>query len=247
MQTLFYATLAILATSLVSLVGVFTLPIKEKQLKSLLLYLVSLSTGGLFGGAFFHLIPESIENNGYGVDTSFLLLFGIFVFFTIEKFIHWRHCHIPTTEEHPHPYAYMNLIGDLVHNFTDGLLIGGSFLVNPGLGLSTTLAVILHEIPQEIGDFGVLIHGGFSKKKALFTNLVISLSAFIGMLVSLGLGVRIENYSYYLLPFTAGGFIYIASSDLIPQLHKETCLANSIKQIGIMCAGIGLMYAFTLI
>jgi zinc and cadmium transporter len=146
---------------------------------------------------------------------------GIIASFIAEKFLQWRHCHIPTSKEHPHSFAYMNLFGDAVHNFIDGLIIGGSYLASVPLGIATTLAVVFHEIPQEIGDFGVLIYGGFSKSKAIFFNFATALTAIFGTIVALSLGFLMQGSAAFLVPFAAGNFIYIAGSDLIPELHKE--------------------------
>ncbi len=207
--------------SLLSTVGILTFTLKERDLKRIILYLVSFSAGGLFGDAFIHLIPEAVEKNGFGIDASISILLGIVTSFIIEKFFQWRHCHILTSEEHPHSFAYMNLFGDSVHNFLDGLIIGGSYLVSAQLGIATTMAVIFHEIPQEIGDFGVLLYGGFKKKKALLYNFLTALTALGGTITALSLGSIINNLTAYLIPFAAGNFIYIAGSDLIPELRKE--------------------------
>ena len=208
-----YSLVSVVIVSLISVIGILTFLMSHKRLKSLLLYLVSFSAGGLFGDAFIHLIPEAAEEVGFGLSVSLCILFGLVSSFIIEKFIHWRHCHIPTSEEHPHPFAYMNLFGDAVHNFVDGLLIAGSYLASLPVGIATTLAVIFHEIPQEIGDFGVLVYGGFSRSRALLFNFLSAITAIIGALVFLGLSPYLENYAIYLLPFAAGEFIYIAGSD----------------------------------
>jgi len=226
-----YSLVSVIIVSLISIVGILTFLLSHKRLRSLLLYMVSFSVGGLFGDAFIHLIPEAVEEVGFGFSVSLCILFGLVSSFIIEKFIHWRHCHIPTSEEHPHPFAYMNLLGDAVHNFIDGLLIAGSYLASLPVGIATTLAVIFHEIPQEIGDFGVLIYGGFSRSKALLFNFLSALTAIIGALVFLSLSPYIENYAIYLLPFAAGEFIYIAGSDLVPELHKETNPSKSILEL----------------
>lgn len=171
------------------------------------------------------------------------VLGGIMFFFVIEKFIHWQHCHMPITEHHAHPFAYTNLIGDGFHNFIDGLIIAASYLVSVPVGLATTLAVIFHEIPQEIGDFGVLLHGGFSKGKALFVNFLSALLAIAGGVVGLLLNSRVENISLILLPLAAGGFIYIAGADLIPELHKEVGAKKAALQFIAVLAGILVMAA----
>src|SRR3989338_337114 len=235
-----YSLISVVIVSLISLIGVWTLSIKTERLKIILIYLLAFSAGALFGDAFIHIFPE-IGKNGFSIYSSLFVLSGIGLFFVIEKFIHWQHCHMPITEEHAHPFAYMNLIGDGLHNFIDGSIIAASFLVNIPLGVATTLAVILHEIPQEIGDFGVLLHGGFSKGKALWLNFLTALTAIIGAVITLIVGRSVENVSSFLLPIAAGGFIYIAGSDLIPELHKETEVKRSFMQLIAFLLGIGVM------
>src|SRR3989338_4747764 len=184
--------------------------------------MVSFSAGALFGDVFFHLLPEVVETNGFTLQIALFLLLGILLSFLLEKVINWRHCHIhPKSKDHIHPFAIMNLFGDAVHNFIDGLIIGASYLVSFPIGFATTLAVIFHEIPQEIGDFGILIHGGLSAKKALMLNLLSALTACLGAGIVLLLGSASQDYTIYLLPVTAGGFLYIAGSDLIPELHEH--------------------------
>jgi len=236
-----YSLISVFLVSLLSFVGVLFLAIKEEKLKKLLLFLVSFAAGGLLGGAFLHLLPEAVEETGFSLEVSLAILAGLLVFFVLEKFISWRHCHIPTSKEHPHPLAFMNLVGDGLHNLTDGVVIAASFLTNPTLGIATTLAVIFHEIPQEIGDFGVLIHGGFTRKKALLFNFISALMAIGGAILTLFLGTKFTGFIQLLIPFTAGGFIYIAGSDLIPELHKETNLAKSLVQMLGLILGIGIM------
>lgn len=204
--------------SLISLVGVFTLSLKDKILDEILLLLVGFSAGTLAGGAFLHLLPESLEKLPGG-ETFVYALVGFTVFFLMERILYWRHCH----EGHcdVHAFSYLNLFGDGLHNFIDGLVIAGSFLGGIPLGIATTVAVVTHEIPQEIGDFAVLIYGGFSKGRALFYNLLSGLTAVAGGVIGYFLATTIAGFSAALLPLTAGGFIYIAASDLIPELHKE--------------------------
>jgi zinc and cadmium transporter len=212
---------SVIIISAISLTGVLVLWLKDQQLKKILLYLVSFSVGGLFGDAFIHLIPEAVEESGFGTSISLLILIGILFSFVVEKFLQWRHCHIPTSSEHPHSFAYMNLFGDAVHNLIDGLIVGGSYLASISVGISTTLAIIFHEIPQELGDFGVLIHGGFKKKKAVWFNFLTALTAILGAVIALILGATLEGFIPLLIPFAAGNFIYIAGSDLIPELRKD--------------------------
>ncbi|MGB9842560.1 MAG: ZIP family metal transporter [Candidatus Bathyarchaeales archaeon] len=215
--------LSVLIISLISLVGALTLMLNDKHLAKILLYLVSFAAGSLFGDAFIHLIPEAIENISPAILASILIIFGILVSFTVERLLQWRHCHIPTSNEHPHPFAYMNLFGDAVHNLIDGMIIAGSYLVSIPIGVASTLAVLFHEIPQEIGDFGVLIYGGFSKKRAIWLNLLTATAAIAGAIIAIVLSSVLESFIPLLIPFAAGNFIYIAGSDLIPELRKDAC------------------------
>ena len=234
--------------SAISLVGVLFLWLKNQKLSKILLYLVSFSVGGLFGDAFIHLVPETIEEIGFGTSASLLILFGILSSFMVEKFLQWRHCHIPTSSEHPHSFAYMNLFGDAVHNLIDGLIVGGSYLASIPIGISTTLAVIFHEIPQEIGDFGVLIHGGFNKTKALRFNFLTALTAVLGAVIALVLGSTLEGFAPFLIPFAAGNFIYIAGSDLIPELRKdEPNLKKAVLQVMSITFGFAIMLLLVLL
>lgn len=233
--------------SLISLAGVFTLFIKAERLKNILLFMVSFSVGALFGDAFIHLLPESFERLGKNLTTSLYIISGVLIFFVLEKFICWRHCHIPTSREHPHPVVFMNLIGDGLHNLFDGMVIAASYLVSTTIGITTTLAVILHEIPQEIGDFGILLHGGLTQRKALFFNFLCGTVSILGALIFLALGPRLGNYSFILLPITAGGFIYMAGSDLIPELHKEVKLSKSLIQFISIVTGIAIMAILTVL
>ena len=241
MNPWFFSFISVFLVSLLSFTGVLFLALQAEKLKKILLFLVSFSAGGLLGDAFLHLLPEAVETMGFNLEVSLAVLAGLLVFFVLEKFIAWRHCHIPTSREHPHPLALMNLVGDGFHNFMDGMVIAASFLVGLPLGIATTLAVIFHEIPQEIGDFGVLLHGGFSKKKALFFNFLSASTAFAGVFFTFLLGVKFIHLTRLLIPFTAGGFLYIAGSDLIPELHKETQLAKSLWQMLGLILGIGVM------
>ncbi len=236
----FYTLTSVFIVSLISFVGVFTLGISSVRLKKILIYLLAFSAGALFGDAFLHIIPE-LGKEGFTISSSAWILSGFLLFFVIEKFVHWQHCHMPITEKHVHPFAYINLVGDGFHNFLDGLIIAGSYIVSVPIGVATTLAVIFHEIPQEIGDFGVLLHGGFSKGKVLFLNFVSALFAVVGALIGLILSSRVESISGILLPIAAGGFIYIAGADLIPELHKETGVRKAFLQLLCLLIGVGVM------
>ena len=240
----FYGLTSVVFVSLISLLGVLAFWLQRESSKNALLYLVSFSAGGLFGDTFIHLIPEAVSESGFGTHVSMYILLGIIISFIIEKLLQWRHCHIPTSEEHPHSFAYMNLLGDGVHNFIDGLIIGGSYLVSIPVGIATTVAVTLHEIPQEIGDFGVLVYGGFSKSRAILFNLATALTAILGTLVALSLGGLAQNFTPFIIPFAAGNFIYIAGSDLIPELRREEPgLGKSILQIVAFTLGVLMLFS----
>jgi zinc and cadmium transporter len=175
------------------------------------------------------------------------VLAGIFAFFVLEKFLRWRHQHNGQQAPGIDPVGPMNLIADGLHNFIDGVAIGASYLVNPAVGVATTLAVLLHEVPQEIGDFGILIHAGFTKSRALFFNFLSACSAVLGALIVLIPGIEQADLAVGILPFTAGMFIYIAGSDLMPDLQKEQAPAKSLLQLIAMAGGVGLMLLLLLL
>ncbi len=238
-----YALTSVFIVSLVSLVGVFTLSFGTKRLKKWLLLFVSFSAGTLLGDAFIHLLPEIVEEAGFELKVSFGVLAGMLVWFLIEKFIHWHHCHHVHDEEedHIHPFAILNLVGDFLHNILDGMIIAASFIVSVPVGIATTIAVFLHEIPQEMSDLGVLLHGGFSKGKALFMNFLSGLGAILGAVFALFVAGQIEGAELLFVPFAAGSFIYIATADLIPELHKEVRVNESIKHLVALLLGIVVM------
>lgn len=243
-MVLFYILISVIIVSLIAFIGIFFLAMKQKFIDKLLLHLVAFASGALLGGAFLHLIPESLE--GCGIEDAFLyVLIGFFLFFLIEKFLYWRHCH--KGECDIHAFTYLNLIGDGVHNFIDGLIIAAAYLVNIPLGISTTFAIIIHEVPQEIGDFGVLVYGGFTKWKALFYNFLSALAAVIGAVVGFFFINTIEGLSPFLLSFAAGGFIYIAATDLIPELHKKKEARDAAVQALLLFIGIAFMYALKML
>src|SRR3989344_1722071 len=243
-----YALESVFLLSLISLIGIAALSIKSKRLQKFLIYVISFSAGALLGDAFIHLIPEISKPAGLTIQISVYILAGIILFFILEKILHWQHCHEPETKSHIHPFAYINLVGDAFHNFLDGIIIAASYLISVPVGLATTIAVVFHEIPQEIGDFSILIHGGFSKSKALALNFLSALAAILGAILTLWLGSTITNLEIILTAIAAGGFIYIASSDLIPELHKHsTKLSLSLLQLIAFILGILVMAALLLL
>lgn len=238
-MVLFWIILATVAVSLVALVGIFALWFSKQFLDKILIVLVGFSGGALLSGAFFHLLAESLETTETVTAFSFVFA-GFILFFLIERLLHWHHCHEGVCKTHP--VTYLILIGDGIHNFIDGLVIAASFLVGIEFGAITTLVIIGHEVPQEIGDFGVLVYGGFSRLKALAFNLLSQATAIIGGILGFFLALQAE-FSVLLLPFAAGGFIYIATSDLIPELHKESNMKKSIVSFVFFLLGIVFLFA----
>ncbi|MDP3041459.1 MAG: ZIP family metal transporter [Candidatus Omnitrophota bacterium] len=238
-MVLFWILASTFLVSLISLVGILTLAIKDNLLQKALFCLIGFSAGALIGSAFLHILPECLENNKSTTVFSYLIL-GIIIFFIMERFLHWRHCHEEGACK-THAFTYLTLVGDGFHNFIDGMVIAASFMVSFQLGLVTTLAIILHEIPQELSDFAILVYGGFTKKKALLFNFASALMAMIGALAGYFINDYIQGFSNFILPLTAGGFIYIATSDLIPELHKENDLKRSMAAFSAFLLGIVFM------
>ncbi len=236
-----YPIISLSAISLISLVGGLIIFLKSKVFKKKLqIYLISFSAGTLLAVSFTNLLPETIEKVPNYSFVGLLVITGILLSFIIEKIIYWRHCHLLIDKGHKHKFAYLNIFGDLLHNFIDGISIIAAYQANPLTGLSTTLAVASHEIPQEIADFGILLYSGFSYKKALIYNFLTSLSAFAGA----GVGLMFSSFLpiEYLLPIVIGNFIYIATADLIPELHKEQSFKTSILQLLFFFAGAIIIY-----
>jgi zinc and cadmium transporter len=250
------ALASVVAVSLVSLIGLVTLSMDEPRIRTLATFFVSFAVGALLGDAFIHLIPEIFESQTPGrtaLGPSFLVLVGILVFFVVEKLL--RHQH-GVLHEHYHgsqapsrpELAVINVLGDAVHNFIDGVIIGASYLVSPTLGLTTTLAVLLHEIPQEFGDFGILIHSGLSVRKAVLVNLGSASVAILGTILSLLAGsVAQQAVTSSLVPLTAGGFVYLAAADLIPELQHDRSLRALVVQTSLILTGIGIMGLLTFV
>lgn len=236
---LFWIVFFCFIISLVSFSGALFLFFREELLRKMIIYLVAFSTGALLGNAFLHILPEAIEISS-DIDRVFMVfLVGFIAFFFLEQFIHWHHCH-KMPKEHKHPVTYLILFSDGVHNFIDGMAIGGAFLVDFRLGITTFLATLFHEIPQELGDFGILIHGGWSKGKALLFNFYSALTIILG-----GVAVYfLENVINLglLLSFVAGNFVYIACSDLIPEIKKEGRLKDNYRHLLIFLLGLGIVY-----
>lgn len=223
--------------SLVSLIGILFVGMSESSMRRLTIALLGFATGALIGGALLHMLPEATEDSG-PLAFQYTAL-GILSFFVMEKFLYWRHCHDGVCPIHS--FVYLNLLGDGLHNLIDGMIIAASFLYSYELGMTATLAVILHEIPQELGDFGVLIYGGLNKRRALMLNFVSAVTAVLGSLIAYYAAFYIQEAIFKLIPFAAGGFLYIASTDLMPELHKRTSPRDSFMQLFMIIAGLSVM------
>lgn len=243
---LVYSLISVVIISAVSLAGVFTFVLKHNWLEKIIMILVSFAAGALIGGAFIHLVPEAVDEGG---PVFPMIIIGIIVFFIMEIYLYWYHCHGGHIHKHKHghechirPMGYLNLIGDAVHNVIDGMIVATAFLVDPKLGFVTVLAVIFHEIPQEIGDFGVLVYSGFSRYRALFFNFLTACTAIVGVLLTYAFASIVDNITMYLVPFAAGGFIYIAMTDLMGELKEEPDFQKATWQVLIFLAGIFFMW-----
>lgn len=240
MSAIMWTLASTVMISMIAFVGIIALSLRKK-LDEIVIILVSLSTGALIGGAFFHLIPEAIESSSDVESVFVYVILGFVVFFLIEKILHWRHCHDAKCKVHT--FGYMNLIGDVVHNFLDGMIVAAAWISSFELGLTTTIAIIFHEIPQEIGDFGVLVHSGFKRGRAIVLNFVVALTVVLGGVAGFFLSSMVENFVPFLLPLAAGGFIYIASSDLIPEFRSVGGVKKSVVTFTVFLIGIVLMWA----
>lgn len=249
-QIWFYSLFSVFLISLLAFIGLFTFSVNDKKLKKMLVYFISIAAGALFGDVFIHILPEISREQGFTLTMSISFLAGVLIFFILEKIIHGQQYH--QHSEHGHsleekkkqikPVAYMSLIVSTIHNFLDGLVIASAYLISLPAGMGTTLAVGLHEIPHEVGSFSILLHGGFSRKKALFINFLSALAAIVGALVALWLSSFVGSLQMIIVPIAAGGLLYIAGSDLIPELHKEAHgFKSSFWQVVSFIIGIGLM------
>ena len=248
------AFVSVMAVSTVSLAGLLTLSMSEARVRRLATFFVSFAAGALLGDTFIHLVPQ-VFAEARGSDalrSSLLILGGILLFFIVEKLLRHQHGllhrhHHHETVERPE-LAGMNILGDAIHNYIDGLLIGASWLVSPALGITTTMAVLLHEIPQELGDFGILIHSGLTIRQAALVNVASAAVAVLGTTTAVIAGaIAHERVTELLVPLTAGGFVYIAAADLIPELQHDRSLRALVTQTALIALGIGVMALLTLV
>ena len=275
MEEVLIGFLMIFIIGSLSLIGLFMISVKEKVLDNLLFILVAFGTGTILATALFSLIPEALhhleELNAEGGALSESLLFmvviiGFIVFFIIERFIYWFHGHahekenqfvcysdktgiIDELEERGNikSFVILNLLGDGLHNFLDGIIIMVGFLSGITNGIIITLAVLFHELPQEVGDFGILLYGGFTKKKALLFNFISAMVALLGGLLAYFLANTIEEFNFFILAFSGGGFLYIACTELMPELIKQKDLKKSVIQTIIFLCGLALIIVLIII
>jgi zinc and cadmium transporter len=233
-----------LLMSAIALVGGVTLVLAERTLQRILLPLVAFAAGSLLGGAFFHMIPVGLAAGTSDVTVYGLVLAGFAAFFGLEQFLHWHHCHRADTAC-KQPLTYLILIGDGLHNFLGGLAVAGTFLIDIRLGVVTWLAAAAHEVPQELGDFGVLVHGGWERRKALFYNVLSALTFLAGGLIAYAASFRLDMS--FLVPFAAGNFIYIGAADLIPEVKAHADLQANILHFAAFTLGVALMLAVKLL
>jgi len=244
-----YAIASVLGISLISLVGVIALSIKKKLLDKILFVLIGIAVGAFFGDALIHLIPESFSKLNR-VEGPFYVLLGIVIFFSLEKFLRWQHTHDTHIEDHDtcvHPIGPMVIFSDGIHNAIDGMIIAASYMISIEVGIVTTIAVVLHEIPQEISDFALLLHAGYSKAKAILFNFLSSSVSILSAILTLFVLNTAENILPAMTAFAAGGFLYIAGSDLVPELHKRKKMRDSFIQLLSILVGIGIMFALLLL
>ena len=234
-----YTLASVAVVSLISLIGVATLGIAQVRMQRILFYLISFSAGALLGDVFIHILPE-IMGGEAALTSGVYVLAGIMLFFVLERGLLWHHSHRSHKEE-VHTMVYLTIIGDALHNFLDGVAIAAAFLVSIPIGVATATAVIFHEIPQEIGQFAILVHGGWSRTKALLYNFFSALTAIVGALLVLIVSQSFIEAPTILLGLGAASFIYVAMSDLIPELQKESDTGRSVLQLFSMLAGIAVM------
>lgn len=247
-----YAFASVIIVSFISLIGIFALSLREDFLKKIIFLIVSLAIGALFGDALIHLIPEAFEKIENSAFASLMIISGILSFLVLEKFLRWHHGHGHGShgghkEDLIKPLGAMVLVSDSVHNLIDGIIIGASYLISIEIGIATTIAIILHEIPQEISDFGLLLHAGFTKTKAIIVNFITALFAIVGVGVAFLIGENSEIFVPAMLAFAAGGFLYIAGSDLVPEFQKTSDLKQTFLQLIAILVGIGLMFVLLLL
>jgi len=246
-QTSIYAIASVIIVSLFSVVVALPFFIKKKVSQRTLLFLLSVSVGVLLSTVFMHFLPEVTHH--YSMKVAFYILTGFMLMFILEKFVHYHHSKKCEDGECAHGHAYnvapVNLIGDGIHNFIDGIVIAGSYAVNVGLGIAATISIIFHEIPQEVADFGVLLYSGMSRKKALIFNFLSAITAILGTIIGLVFVSKSQDFTHFIIPFAIGNFIYIAASNLLPQLHRHCKLKDTLLHIFAIVLGVAIISLVT--
>ena len=248
-MNILYPIVSVIIVSLISVVFAIPFLIKKRISKRVLLFLLSLSVGVLLATVFVNFLPEAVSHN-YTLGLALNLFLGFLLMFVLEKLVHYHHSKRAENEDYGHGHAYslapVNLIGDGIHNFIDGLVIAGSYAVSTTLGIAATISIIFHEVPQEIADFGVLLYSGLSKKKALIFNFLSATTAILGTVFGLLLAGSLQGFNEFIIPFAAGNFIYIAASNLVPQLHRECSILDTLIHVAAMILGVAIIVVITI-
>jgi zinc and cadmium transporter len=240
MTTLGWIVASGLAMTAIALVGGFALLLHPDRLQRILLPLVAFAAGTLLGGALLHMLPGAIDHLGSRASVFVWVLAGFVVFFALEQFLHWHHSHRAIPGVRPQPLTYLVLLGDGLHNFLGGLAVAAAFIADVRLGLGAWLAAAAHEVPQELGDFAVLVHGGWSPRRALTFNVISASTFLLGGLVAYAISARLNLF--FLLPFAAGNFLYIAASDLVPEVKHDHGIRDNAIHLFAMISGVALLY-----
>ncbi len=261
-QPFVLALLSGLAIVLIAFIGFGSLAVARRRLARWLSVIVAFAAGSLLGATFFHLLPESIEEGG---PTFPLALAGLLLFFLIDSVLWVYHCHggrclhniahpadahahaHATEHRRPKPIGPLNLVGDAIHNLTDGVVIASAFLVDPALGFAAAFATAMHEIPQEVGDFGILVHSGFKPSRALVWNGLVALLVLVGIVVTFLAADVVTGLTQYTIPFAAGVFLYMACTNLLAEIKEEASVRVRLMQVVFLFLGVGLLWATTLV
>ncbi len=245
--TTIYALGSSILVSLIAVLGSIPFMLKKKISNRFLTILLSISVGTLLGSVFLQLLPEAASHK-YTLKLPIYLMSGFLLFFVLEKFVHSRYeeCKDKECHDNKHNLGLINIAGDGIHNFIDGLVIGSTYMISIPLGMAATVSIALHELPQEIADFGILLYAGFSRKKALFFNLLSAVTAMVGTVIGLLLSSKLTNFNSFILPFTAGVFLYIGASNLVPELHRRCSFAESIVDVAAIIVGFTIIALITI-